>query len=295
MTARQAGRRAALLRGQLSQRDLAVLASLEKLRLLTTSHITRLHFVDGPDASNIRRAQYTLKRLHQLKLVTRLSRVIGGKRAGSAGVVYGLSGLGLRVLFAPDTANQPRRRIWDTKPYFQDHMLAVAALYVGVKERERHGIDLLSFDGEPACWRHFTGGGGELVVVKPDAYVQVGLGALVCSWFVEVDLGTETLPMIHRKYERYIAYWNSGTEQQRMKTDDLEDGVFPLVVWLVPDTRRRDKFEQATQRVTGDARRLFKVALLEDGADVLTRLPDDNTPNSGIDQQQIPASSRAPP
>lgn len=294
MTARQAGSRAAWLRGQLNERDLAVLASLEKLRLLTTSHVTRLHFIDGPDASNIRRAQYTLKRLHQLKLVTRLSRVIGGKRAGSAGVVYGLSGLGLRVLFTPEKANQPRRRIWDAKPYFQDHMLAVADLYVGVKERERQGIDLLSFDGEPACWRHFTGPGGELVVVKPDAYVQVGLGALVSSWFIEVDLGTETLPTIQRKSERYIAYWNSGTEQQRTKRE-LEAGVFPFVLWLVPDVKRRDKFEDVTRHLTPDARDLFKVALLVDGVDVLTHLPDANPVSGGSLQQQVDMSSRAPP
>jgi len=293
MTARQAGSRALGLRRRLSERDMAVLASLEKLRLLTTSHVTRLHFTDGPTASNIRRAQYTLKRLHQLKLVSRLSRVIGGKRAGSAGVVYGLSGLGLRVLFAPDTANQPRRRIWDTKPYFQDHMLKVADLYVGLIEREYHGIDLLSFDGEPTCWRHFTGPGGELVVVKPDAYVQVGLDALVSSWFIEVDLGTETLPTIQRKSERYIAYWNSGTEQQRTQSE-LDSGVFPFVLWLVPDAKRRDKFQQATCRLTPDARDLFKVALLEDGVDALTRLPNHNAV-SGSNQRQAGMLSRAPP
>lgn len=291
MTARQTGRRALGLRRQLSERDLAILASLEKLRLLTTSQVTRLHFIDGPDASNVRRAQYTLKRLHQLNLVTRLSRVIGGRRAGSAGVVYGLSGLGLSVLFAPERANQPRRRIWDTKPYFQDHMLKVADLYVGLRERERQDIDLLSFDGEPRCWRHFTGPGGELVVVKPDAYVQVGLGSLVCSWFVEVDLGTETLPTIQRKSERYIAYWNSGTEQQRSKGTDPDDGVFPFVIWLVPDAKRRDKFEQATRRLTSDARGLFKVALLEDG---VTRLVDENMV-ANSDGQRASTSSRAPP
>jgi hypothetical protein len=292
MTARQAGRRALGLRRQLGERDLAVLASLEQMRLLTTSQVTRLHFTDGPPASNIRRAQYTLKRLHHLKLVTRLSRVIGGRRAGSAGVVYGVSGLGLHVLFAPEQANQSRRRVWDTKPYFQDHMLAVANLYVGLKERGRQEVELLDFQGEPKCWRHFTGSGGELIVVKPDAYVQIGVGSMVCSWFVEVDLGTETLPTIKRKCERYIAYWNSGIEQQRTRTND-EDGVFPFVIWLVPDTKRREKVAVATRRITAEARDLFKVALLAEGVEVLTRLPVDSRLSG--DETSSGASSRAPP
>jgi hypothetical protein len=292
MTARQAGRRALGLRRQLGERDMAVLSSLEEIRLLTTSHVTRLHFTDGPEASNIRRAQYTLKRLHNLKLVTRLSRVIGGKRAGSAGVVYGLSGLGLRVLFAPERTTQPRRRVWDTKPYFQDHMLAVANLYVGLKERGRQQVELLDFQGEPRCWRRFTGPGGDLIVVKPDAYVQIGVGTLVCSWFVEVDLGTETLPTIRRKCERYVAYWNSGVEQQRTTTNG-QDGVFPFVLWLVPDTSRQEKVEATTRSIAAEAHTLFKVALLTEGVEVLTRLPGD----SQVSDDETPggASSRAPP
>ena len=89
--------------------------------LLTTAQVQRLHVVDGPAGSNTRRTQYLLKRLHQLKAVVRLSRTIGGKRAGSGGVVYGLSGLGLAVLDEPMKTR--RRRIWKTRPYFQDHML----------------------------------------------------------------------------------------------------------------------------------------------------------------------------
>jgi hypothetical protein len=266
MTVRQISRRAASLRRQLSQRELAVLASLEQLRLLTTAHIQRLHLIDGSDASNTRRTQYLLKRLHHLKLVVRLSRIIGGVRAGSAGVVYGISGLGVAVLLGTDHAR--RRRVWETKPYFQDHMLAVSGLYVALVQAQRThpDIEVLSFGAEPAAWRRFTGVGGELVILKPDAVAQVGIGDLVLTAFVEADLGTESLPTIYGKCLRYLAYWNSGLEQQR-------HGVFPLVVWLVPDDHRRNNIAQVIDRLSPDAARLFTVALFQDGPTVITTIP----------------------
>ena len=275
MTARQIHGRAAGLRHQLTQRELAVLESLDTLRLLTTSHVQRLHLVDGPGGSNLRRTQYLLKRLHHLKLVVRLPRVVGGRQAGSAGVVYGLSGLGSSVLSAPDASPRPRRRVWDSRPYFQDHMLAASGLYVALTERHRAlpDVELLGFNSEPACWRWFTGTGGELVVLKPDAAVQVGARDLILSTFVEVDLGTETLPTIQKKCERYIAYWRSGVEQQRTKMADDEAGVFPLVVWLVPDAHRRANITRVLGRLASDTAGLFTVALLEEGPSVLTTIP----------------------
>lgn len=267
MTARLQRGRAARLRRHLNQRELAVLGSLDKLRLLTTSHVQRLHLTDGPSGSNLRRAQYLLRRLHSLNLVVRLPRVVGGRKAGSAGVVYGLSGLGMSVLRSPDDAPQPRRRIWDARPYFQDHMLALSDLYVALNERQRERPDteLLSFAAEPAAWRHFTGAGGELVILKPDAAVQIGLGDLILSAFIEIDLGTETLPTIRRKCERYIAYWRSGVEQHH-------HGVFPLVVWLVPDERRKANVRRVLDQLSPDAVGLFTVALLEDGPGKLSTI-----------------------
>jgi hypothetical protein len=247
---------AARLRRQLSQRDFGILVSLQRVRLLSLRQLQRLHIVDGVPSARTRRAQVLLKRLHRLELVVRLSRVIGGVRAGSAGYIYGLSGLGQAVLDTAGPLGRRRRRIWETKPYFQDHMLAVSELYVQLVEQHRRGqAELLAFDAEPNCWRHHTGLGGELITVKPDAYVRLGVEAIERSAFIEVDLATEGLPTIQRKCLRFIAYWQSGTEQQWR-------GVFPKVVWLVPTEGRRARIAGVIQKLATDAQDLFDVGLL---------------------------------
>lgn len=281
MTGRQA-HRAAGLRAQLEPRHLAVLRSLHSFRLLTTAQVQRLHLVEGSHQSRLRRAQYLLKRLQQLGLVVRLSRIIGGIRAGSSGFVYGLSALGQAVLEVGGPTGGRRRRVWETRPYFQDHMLAVAELHVRLRELERQGqVELLAFDGEPSCWRHFSGSGGELVIVKPDAYVHLGFKQFERRTFVEVDLATESLPTIERKCLRFIAYWRSGIEQQLR-------GVFPMVVWLVPNEHRKANIERAIGSLAVEASNLFTVALTDDGPALLTTPP-------GEEQETHQFNGRAPP
>ncbi|WP_406391390.1 replication-relaxation family protein [Streptomyces sp. NBC_00882] len=250
------------LRGRLSPRDLGVLASLHRVRLLSLKQIQRLVVTDGSPRARTRRAQLMMTRLAELGVVTRFSRIVGGARAGSSGYIYSLSGLGQAVLNT-DGPLGGRRRVWESKPYFQDHMLAVAELYVQLVERHRRGHgDLLAYDAEPANWRHFTGSGGELVQIKPDAYVRIGRAAIEHSSFIEVDLSTETLPTIQKKSQRYIDYWRSGMEQQWR-------GVFPKVVWLVQSEQRAQKIQGVIGKLALDARALFTVGLLGDGPRLL--------------------------
>lgn len=251
------------LRSRLSPRDLAVLASLDRVRLLSLNQIRRLAVTDGSPRARTRRAQLMMTRLTKLGVVVRFSRIIGGVRAGSSGYIYGLSGVGQAVLNIDGPLGGRRRRVWESKPYFQDHMLAVAELYVQLVERHREGrTELLAYDAEPANWRHFTGPGGELVQVKPDAYVRIGRAAIEYSAFIEVDLSTETLPTIQKKSERYISYWRSGMEQQWRD-------VFPKVVWLVETERRRDRIASVIGKLALDGQALFDVGLLNDGPQLL--------------------------
>jgi hypothetical protein len=205
-----------------------------------------------------------LQHLHDLRLVVRLPRIIGGIRAGSSAHIYGLSGLGQAVLDIPGTYGRRRRSVWETKPYFEDHVLAVSELYVRVVEACRESAsDLLAFDAEPACWRRFTGAGGEPITLKPDAYVSVGIGDIERSAFVEVDLSTESPTTLHRKCQTFVAYWRAGLEQQR-------HGVFPAVLWLVPDQNRQQRLLEVIRHLSHDVHHLFYVALLGDGSQLLT-------------------------
>jgi hypothetical protein len=263
-TDRPARGRAARLRQRLSERDLAVLGSLHQLRLLTSRMIQRLHVVEGSALTQARRTRALLQRLCELKVVIRLERTIGGVQSGSTAHVYGLSGLGLAVLELQGPYGRRRRTVWETKPYFLHHVLAVAELCIRLTELARTGAaELLAFDGEPACWRRFTGEDGAPRTLKPDAFVELGIGEFERSAFVEVDLATESLPTVERKCASYISYWRSGIEQQA-------HGVFPLVLWLAPTEARVHKLGEVIARLAADAQHLFAVMLHADGPAWLT-------------------------
>lgn len=255
--------RVARLRESLEPRETAVLEVLARVRLASLRQLQRLAVVDGAPRARTRRAQLLMTKLTGLGAVVRFTRRVGGARTGSSGYIYGLSNLGYAVLDVDGTGHGKRRRVWEAAPYFQDHMLAVTELYVQLVEQHRlNQGELLAYDAEPANWRHFTGPGGELVQVKPDAYVRLGATALEYSSFVEVDLSTETLPTILKKSQRYVDYWRSGMEQRRR-------GVFPRVVWLVKTEHRARGIASVIGKLAVDSQVLFRVGLLEDGPRLL--------------------------
>jgi protein involved in plasmid replication-relaxation len=266
MTARGMAARVGRLQQTLGERELGVLTSLARVRILTTDQVARLHMIKGSTATQQRRTRSLLRRLGELGLVVRLGRQVGGVRAGSSSTIFGLSGLGLAVLDVAGPYSR-RRTIWQSRPYFHDHLLAVSELYVRLVETSRASdVELLTFAAEPACWRRFSGPGGEAAVLKPDAYVRIGVGDYELSWFAEVDLGTESLPTIRRKCQVYQRYRQAGLEQQA-------SGVFPRIAWLVSNERRLDGVAKVLQRFTPDATGLFTLAQHAEAPALLTTLP----------------------
>lgn len=257
---------AARIRPKLSDRDMAILAALRSLRLLTGGQLQRLFFTDGDSVTQARKARATVKRLIELGVVLRLARRIGGMHAGSTGQVIALTSLGHAVL-ARDTDEPSRpRSIVNRKPTFQDHLLAVNDLYVGLREHAETGaIELLDFEAEPTCWRGFSGIGGQLITLKPDAFVRFGIGEYEMSAFIEQDQDTESLPTIARKCGVYVDYYRSGREQH-------DHGVFPLVWWLVPSTKRLADIARVIRRLPHDAHALFQVALSDEAVNRLIAL-----------------------
>jgi Replication-relaxation len=266
MTARLPRGRAASIRRRLSERDLALLRSLHHLRLLTVRQAQRLHVADGSPITQIRRTQALLKRLHRHGVVVRFGRVIGGIRAGSSGYIYGLSGLGQAILGVPGPGGKRRRPVWNTKPYFQDHILAVADVFVHLVEAWRAQLHhLAAFEPEPHAWRIFAGPGGQRVVLKPDAFAYVTTARFEHFLFVEVDLNSESPETISRKCLRYIAYWRTGIEQGLR-------GIFPKVVWLVPDEQRRAKISSVIGELATETQVLFTTRLLSEVANLAAML-----------------------
>jgi hypothetical protein len=125
---------------------------------------------------------------------------------------------------------------------------------------ERAGtFERMTFTAEPACWRTFFGPGGGRLTLKPDAYVRLQLGRYEDHWFVEVDRSTESRSTLARKADSYRAYWQSGTEQART-------GVFPRVIFLVPDDARREVITEVLSRQPAEVWPLFVVARADEAA-----------------------------
>ena len=70
-----------------------------------------------------------------------------------------------------------------------------------------------------------------VVVLKPDAFVDVRLAGRRRLWFVELDRGTVSTGTLRNKLQRYAEYLATGREE-------AERGAFPRVVWACDNARR---------------------------------------------------------
>ena len=253
------------LADDLSVRDLDIVATLARVRVASFRQLERLHFAGHPADSAARLCRRTLARLVECQVLVRLDRRIGGVRAGSAGFVYSLDTGGQRLAGAHGPAGGRRpRRPWTPSVRFLTHTLDVTELYVQLREVERQkDIELLAFEGEPASWRRFSGPAGGPALLKPDAYVMLGLGDYEHHYFIEVDRATESPAAVGRQLTAYRQYWATGLEQKRT-------GVFPLVVVGVPHDRRKEDVLDVAGRQPAEAWRLFRVVLAEQLVRALT-------------------------
>jgi Replication-relaxation len=253
---------------RLGPRDLAILRTLQEFRLMTGGQIRRLYFYGGEPATEARKARAACKRLVELGVIVRTDRRVGGIRAGSEGFVFGLSGLGAAVLDIGQLQPSRHRRVAETKPSHQTHVLGVSELAVRLTESARTGeFSIDELRGEPGCWRWFSGVGGGQRTLKPDTFLRVSVADYELASFVEVDLATESLPTVLRKCMTYIDYWKSGAEQR------LHD-FFPRVWWLVPHTARLQAITDVLKRLPDEARDLFRVVQFDHAITALTTFPD---------------------
>lgn len=227
------------LRSSLSDRDREVLELVASHRYLTTRQVEAFCFHDhASPVSGARSARRVLRRLAGHGLLQPLERRVGGIRAGSASYVWQLGTVGHRLL--RDDGNL--KRTHEPSPRFLAHSLAVADAHLELLATERRGaIKSVLVELEPDCWRSFTGAGGERRLLQPDMFLITKWPRYIDHWFIEIDLGTESLKTVLHKCAQYEDYRASGNEQSAA-------GVFPLVIWQLPDKQRLYKIATAVSQ-----------------------------------------------
>jgi hypothetical protein len=232
-------RQIAWLSERLSTRDWVVLQTVNQLHLVTGPQLQRLHFatLSTGAARRASRAR-TLARLVRWRVLTPLPRRIGGVQHGSAATVYALDTAGHRLLrLAANRDGSPARvrRPGSPSDRWTRHILAVSELYVQLVEAERAGdLRLREFRSEPSSWWP-DGLGGWL---KPDAYVVVSDGFVDHLWWVEVDLGTESVSTVQRKLRTYLDFDRRGGVGPR--------DTMPRVLLTVVSEHRRATLTRVT-------------------------------------------------
>lgn len=242
----------------LTERELAIVSSVDRFGYLTARQIEQLHFREHASQSTAARVRRrVLERLAAAQMLVRLDRQIGGIHGGSAGFVYRVGPLGFRIVHGFATMSGRTR---EPSIAFLDHTLAIAQLSIDVavatdslsilrtedgsgaeppNPREQQGdhAKVVTLQTEPSCWRRFQLGLGGVEVLKPDLYLATASREFEDHWFIEIDRGTESTTAVVKKCQTYLAYQRVGHEQQTR-------GVFPCVVWIVQNHRRLDQLQK---------------------------------------------------
>ncbi|MGW0056481.1 replication-relaxation family protein [Nocardia nova] len=271
-------RQLAVLREQLSSRDLAVLGDLERFRLLTTRQLQRLHFTDGHATLGAATKACTrvLGRLGSVKLIQALNeekRRKGGARRGSDQLIWQLTARGDRLLRLVKGSGH-RKRYTSPSSEFVKHTLLVSELAVVLHETgTRTPIELVELAAEGLAQRPFVGLHGVKQTLKPDLHAITAGDEYEHHWFIEADRDTERGPHIQRKLEAYTRYYQSGRYQ-------AEHGLFPSVLWVVPDTARGQRLARMISSGESLRAELFQVCVVEDfAAHILSKTLDYENPS----------------
>ncbi|TWP34342.1 replication-relaxation family protein [Leekyejoonella antrihumi] len=246
----------ARLRAELADRDRAILAILGTHRFLSTHQVQQFCFPTSNQlrldsaARETRRTLLRLKRAGALQIVT--ARRVGGIEAGSNVQIWQLTSAGYRLASETVTGGLAPTLAYRTgvpTTRFLAHELAIADAHLAAMQAATDMTAALQVQIEKRATRTYTGLGGAALRLTPDLALRLSGsdadGAYEDYWFVEVDLGTESLPTLVRKCEQYETYFRTGTEQART-------GIFPLVLWRFHGGKaetRRTELQRRIQRV----------------------------------------------
>lgn len=258
MNSRVTAARVAALERQLTERDRAVIEMLRGVRLANGQQLRRAIWASSDDAVQ-RAAQRQLARLVKWQVLERFERRTGGLGRGSEAYTYALAAAGQRI--ANETLGRrprlPGRTMWL-------HTLQGTETYVRLIEATRGTHRCVKeWQGEPACWIEVRIGLGEVLLVKPDAFVVVSGPGYDDLAYLETDTGSQSRSVVKAKLVAYERLALTGRVQRQ------HGSTFPAVVFVTVSAGRQRVLDDVIATMSPGARELFKTATLDDAARVV--------------------------
>jgi hypothetical protein len=218
----------------LPERDKMVLRSLLKCQYLTSRQIGRLHFYGYANKSAIiRTTNRALAKLRDYGLAEPLYPRVGSKVNN-----WAITESGMSLINLDNPGYKPPKSYFEASHNFLKHTIEVAEVYVQLFEVcQKHQMELVKTEMEPECWRGHVGEDGKRATMKPDMFARTGNADFEDSWFIEVDMDTESPNKVVEKCRRYSHYYKCGHEQK-------QNEVFPVVVWIAYNLNRKNKLQQ---------------------------------------------------
>ena len=186
-------------------------------------------------------------------------------RRGSASYVWQITFQGLKFLKNQDETVVLRyKNKYEPTQHHVEHTLAITEIFVetleAVRDSEKLSLEIFSF--EPNSWRSYQKLSGIGRTLKPDAYLELVNHDYEDHYFLEIDRSTESLARVVNTCKKYIEYYRSGIEQRQKE-------VFPYVLWVVPDDKRKLAISKAIQKELYNFWELFTVITLEEYPDYI--------------------------
>jgi hypothetical protein len=262
---------------QVRDRDISVLCSLFESRVMTSAHISELHFDGSPEAAK--------KRLQKLKAAGWIAQ---RRRRVNEPAVHFLTSKGFGLLRKrADLSSYPslgpasfekRVPVSELTLRHELEVMDVKSAFYSAVASGNH-LNFAQFSTWPILYQFFASRssyGGSEVLVKPDGFIRLNEqyedGRLVeHCFFLEVDRSSETQDTLVQRAACYLDYyhsgefalWNGATRQ------DVKKYPFRVLMVFKNEERRNNTAERLLQHNPPIRKQTFLTTLAEATSDPL--------------------------
>jgi hypothetical protein len=215
----------------LQPRDLELIQRLANDFLL----LTRRQVAELLPGRSVRRTNFRLRKLHRAGYISRrypsgmlMARVPLYYLGPGAAEALGLGGQDIKI-------RQRRRQAIQLKESALPHFLLVDSVHIKFLIASRNCPEFVLLNWVPQyapIWATLNQYG---LPIRPDAYAECRVDALVLRFFVELDRGTERGASIRKKIDSYTQYARSGKFAQHFSAPDFR------VLFIAPSQRRAQR------------------------------------------------------